>query len=469
MKPRITWALAMLVSGWTVGAAAQSEEPEVAGDPGAPENTEAEVEEDSSQMPPSGSTTSVSTPGDETPPSADSASGGASAPPEQDVVLDFADSTMSAARPGMAPELAPPTFDIVAANITVSTVGATITGSITPFRFLRSEVPFLSQASIQLRADSGARTWGGGLTLGHNASRYSLRDVRPCVERHRDAMVALERRVRRVLADQGAAPRAVVSPDDPRLSQILVAMISQVSDPTTKGELRAIYARSQRRRTTCLVEGYREYSVLRAFDSGAAITLTGNANFFAFVDEPAVDPDPTMPMSAPSDPTAEFVRDYSFNLSGAFFFSRDTAVWLSASFSRRRPDAATVQMDSRFGVGLTFAQLLPIAPSREDGFRPGVAFGVAGTYSVCVEDEGEAGASCREKLDGYPSPLRVSDLGQIIPFVDLRFDTKLQLRIGVTIDVMVLDRAVAGTGAEAGDQVWRVVPTLSTTTSAWGF
>lgn len=458
--------LAAALASLTSGARAQ-EEDGASGEPGPPPPVVTEpgaAQEEPTDPPADSVTVEDEPPAAPTPPSSPeppSPVASAAATPASTPAIDLSDPTASTPVPGMAPELAPPSLDLVAANFSVSTTGTRITAAVSPFRFLDDPIPFLSQASVRLVGDSGNRTWGGALTLGHNAGRERLYRPRAACREH------FNRRIRAITAEVQERVTAFQPRDVfPNDSQYLRHLIDQLPQAERARYERGLEA-AQSARAECAGDDYRQFAVREAFTTAYAINVSVAANLFAIVDEPPV----VDAAGAETDPTAHLLRDWSATLSAALFLSEHSAFWLSAAFSQRRPDANTAPLDGRFGLGATLASFVPFGDATDQGFRPGFAFGVGATYSLCTGTDDTMGnaATCQEKFDGYPSAARISDAVQVTPFFDIRIDTKLQLRIAVVVDAFVVDQPVPMTAAGPGDVIVRVVPTLSATTSQWSF
>ncbi|MCZ7680026.1 MAG: hypothetical protein M5U28_15175 [Sandaracinaceae bacterium] len=131
------------------------------------------------------------------------------------------------------------------------------------------------------------------------------------------------------------------------------------------------------------------------------------------------------------------------------------AIWVGATFAERRPNPATSDFGDRAGATATIVGVIPIGSPTSERFQPGVGVGFAGSFWTCLEQ-----IPCLEEFKPtYSDPVHVTNQLNLTPFIDLRFEAKLQLRISVAIDRFHL----------AAGGLWRVTPSLSLSTSQWWF
>lgn len=367
-------------------------------------------------------------------------------------IVDASDPALSTPPIGLAPEVAPPITDLVAASLRLSETGARITATITPFRLaLRSDVAVLSDTALQLRTDTGAGTWGGALTLGYSSARRrffsAAEDAADCLGQASEART-------RMAAELGVT---LVPGEVTTESQILLAAPNAAEQSQRAARLERIADEA----ATCISRRY-DTNASRLFQSAFSINFSFATDFFAYVDEPPVmTGTPEAPMLL--DRTAEMLAGWSVSASGAYFPESTVSMWLTAAYSQRRPSPEPSALDSRLSFSLTAAVLVPFAPPTPQGFRPGLAIGAIGGWAICT-----SATPCREALkSSYATPVSITDILTFGFFIDLRIDTRLQLRTAFTVDRLVLLEGPTDTMAVRGDDIWRVTPSLSLTTSSW--
>lgn len=369
-------------------------------------------------------------------------------PPRRDAhAISAGDPVSGAPIPGIAPELAVPFVDVAAANLSASQNGTRITAATSPFFFLREYVPVISETALQLRADTGTSSWGFTLSSGYSTVRDRLwaADLDDdCYERALEPL-----RVRLGVPARGDAGRPETRVEyGTRIGDAILAL----ADGPDKTAMQEAFEAAADAYGICDERRWRDFSVQEAHSGTFVVLASFLADFGAFLggDEPT------------PDPTLEPILAVGGSASVGFFPVRDFAVWVTGSFVERRPDVSIAAFGDRLGVSVQFVGNIPIDRPTAEGFQPGVALGVIGAYTACVEAQ-----ACFESLKpSFSSPVQIESQLTVTPFVDLRFDAKLQLRIAAVIDRFDL-LAPAIMPAPSDPQLWRVVPTLSLTTSLW--
>ncbi len=354
--------------------------------------------------------------------------------------LRLGDPTLTGAIPGVLPELALPTLDVLAATLSISPSGAAISATGSPFALMSRWVPIVSDTQIVLRADSSRATWGVGLSTGFSSPRMHLGyvDDGGCEQQYRH-------RRDEIAAAAGAGPQA---PGDTLAtwSATISGAIDEVRNAEDRAVLRGRLVAAAAALGSCGAQGYRSWLARHAYDGGFVVLGSLAADFTALVDEP---------VSPEEDETRHFVSSWSTSLRVGFFPDALFAVWLGGTFAERRPNPSTNDFGDRAGVTATVVGVIPIGDPTAERFQPGVGVGVAGSFWACLEQ-----VPCLDEFKPtYSDSVHVSNQLNLTPFIDLRFEAKLQLRISVAIDRFHI--------ADGG--LWRITPSLSLSTSQWWF
>jgi hypothetical protein len=391
------------------------------------------------------------------------------------------DPVTSAPAPGALPELSAPLLDIVAGTLQASPSGAVVKGTIAPFLFLRRPVPVLSETRVEIHgASSELQPWGGSVSLGYSSATalLQLSDTEQasitslCAQ---DNPAAYEDAIQAAQQLAGALERATNTRIGPLqygeapnayISRVFVAW-KNLNDraladglATQAAVLRVVMHAADDRLGDCWIEKAAAQRMRKAYANGFSARASVGADWFPIINGPDVAEAAGEPAS---DPSPHSLAMWNVGASFGYFADRDTRVWLTGSFSRKRSKPVIEALDSRLGVGVDIAHNFTLGKVDAAGFAAGVGLGGFATFQKCLDDD-----ECPESIAAYKDvvdPISASTITSLGAYVDIRSSATLQLRIGAPFTKYTLEAGTAGNASEA--QIWGFAPTISLSVASW--
>lgn len=400
-------------------------------------------------------------------------------PPVRPAMIPF-DPTAPAAAPGPLPSASRPSLDVLGATASFNTSGTKGTLVFAPIALFADHYwEVLSETRVELRTGFGdTQSFGGSLSLGYSTSGRLSADQWKAMQEFASSIgceafakrqAELEPKVAALKAfllgrpsTQGCASVGSDTATDFR-GAILVACFKDhkehlSTDDRQKGEDLVTDYLEEAEESTAKIEDatlaqVRSNRLEVAFKNALIFSAKAGVDTFPLVSGPEITEDD----GSKHEPIPKEFNSFAATLSMAYFLNEHVGVWLTGGVEEQRP-TPTDPVSTRLVGSIEGAWNLPLGEADENGFRSGIALGVASRWSACQESGG-----CKEKVLGYKDSIAAEDVVAAITFLDVRLSSTVQFRLAIPLTYYRLsdDRT------DGEERIITIVPTLATSVSKW--